>query len=240
MILDAARDLLVTEGISIGLGNITFKRVFDHLEATSGVRVTHSSVIERIWRDQDEFHLAVIDSVLNLTVPDDPLFERSIRRMIAVAETADRTIPEGRWEAMFEIARVGAADNLKLLQRYVWWPLWLNVWTWLATGEDGEGASDLRRAVRSNYRASDAIYEALYGGLMDYLGFRVKDGFTLHDMDTMFAWSAEGAAIRQRVDPDALKARRFRGKMWTPLGLAFRGIVIQALELIPDWEPSEA
>ena len=59
MLLEAARDILVDDGISLGLGNITFKRVFDHLEAKSGVRVTHSSVIERIWKDQDDFRIAV-------------------------------------------------------------------------------------------------------------------------------------------------------------------------------------
>ena len=236
MLLGSARELLVADGISLGLDNITFKRVFDHLEQQTGVRVTHSSVIERIWRDQDEFHLAVIDSVLKLTFPEDPLFAKSLERMIAVMEKADRSTPEGRWAGMFEVCRVGAADNLALLQQDDWWPLWMNVWTHLATAADG-GDAQLLASVRSNYHASDEIYQTLYSGIMVHLGFQVTKGFTLDDIDSMLAWAAEGAAIRQRVDPDALKPQRHEGKMWTPLGLNFKAIMMLALELVPSFDP---
>lgn len=238
MLLDAARQLLLADGITLGLDSITFKRVFDHLQEQTGVRVTHSSVIERIWRDQDDFHLAVIDSILKLTFPEDPLFASSLERMIGVMETADRTTPDGRWEAMFEVCRVGAADNLQLIQADVWWPLWINVWTYLATGGADE-SSQLRDSVRSNYHASDEIYQSVYSGIMAHLGFKVKDGFTLDDIDAMLSWSAEGAAIRQRVDPDTLKPRRHDSKMWTPLGLSFKAIVLLAIELDPSFTPAE-
>lgn len=238
MLLASARDLLVADGISLGLDNITFKRVFDHLEFRTGVRVTHASVIERIWRDQDEFHRAVIDSILNFTFPTDPLFTKSLVRMIAVMEKADRSTPEGRWAAIFEVCRVGAADNLRLLQQDEWWPLWINVWSYLASAADG-GDAQLIGSLKSNYHASDAIYETLYVNIMSHLGFQLKPGFTLRDIDSMLAWSAEGAAIRQRIDPDALKPRRHEGKMWTPLGLSFKAIVLLAFELIPSFTPDD-
>ncbi len=239
LLLAAGRELLVRDGITLGLDSITFKRVFDHLEASRGIRVTYASVIERIWRDQSAFHIGVVLSVLDQTFSDDPFFDESLQRMVTVATNADRSTPEGRWNALFEVCRVGADDNLMLLQNDVWWPLWLNVWTWLATTAETPTTAVLAEALRKNYTASDDVYESLFSLFIRHLGFREAPGFTLAQIDTMLAWSAEGAAIRQRVDPAALEPVPHDGQRWTPLGLSFKAIVMLALELVPDWTPPD-
>ena len=65
LILDAGRDVLLSEGLGSGAEHLTFKRVLAHVEATQGIRVTNASVIRRIWDNQNEFQLEVIRSIVN-------------------------------------------------------------------------------------------------------------------------------------------------------------------------------
>ncbi len=63
LVVDAAVDLVESEGVGIGLEGITYTRVFRHLEATTGQRVTRASVHERVWSDQAAFQAAVRDRI---------------------------------------------------------------------------------------------------------------------------------------------------------------------------------
>ncbi len=63
LVVDAAVDLVQAEGVGIGLEGITYTRVFRHLEATTGQRVTRASVHERVWSDQAAFQAAVRDRI---------------------------------------------------------------------------------------------------------------------------------------------------------------------------------
>lgn len=239
LVLEAARELLQREGLSLGVQGISFQRTFDHLEATRGVKVTHASVTGRIWRDQEHFQFSVIDSVLKLPLPEDPLFAQSLERMLAVVRDADRSSEEGRWAAVVEVCRVGAEDNLKLLQADPWWPMWVSVWAWLATASDSPEREQLRAALLANHAETDAIYTTLFEGITAELGIRPREGFSLRGVDAMLAWAAAGAAMRQRVDPEALAPTQRNGKAWTPLGTAFEAIATLALEPIPDWQPPQ-
>ena len=65
LILEAGRELLLSEGLGTGAEHLTFKRVLALVEATTGIRVTNASVIRRIWDNQEEFQLEVIQSIVN-------------------------------------------------------------------------------------------------------------------------------------------------------------------------------
>jgi hypothetical protein len=60
LVMTAALDLLRTEGLGAVPMTLTYQRVFDHLEATTGVRVTRASVHERIWESQEAFRAEVL------------------------------------------------------------------------------------------------------------------------------------------------------------------------------------
>ena len=47
-LLEAGRQILLEEGLESGSRNLTFKRVFDRVERTTGTRLTNASVIKRI------------------------------------------------------------------------------------------------------------------------------------------------------------------------------------------------
>ncbi len=77
LVLDAAVDLVRTDGLGTGAEGITYTRVFRHLEATTGHRVTRASVHERVWSDQAAFQAAVRDRIAGL--PDSSTVGTGVR-----------------------------------------------------------------------------------------------------------------------------------------------------------------
>ena len=49
LVLTAGYELAVSQGLGSGLETISYANVFDHLERSTGVRVTRGSVHERIF-----------------------------------------------------------------------------------------------------------------------------------------------------------------------------------------------
>src|ERR1700734_1429918 len=63
LMMTAGLDLLAEEGLGIGAEELTFKRVFDRVEASTGKRLTNASVIRRVWTNQAEFQDDVLSAV---------------------------------------------------------------------------------------------------------------------------------------------------------------------------------
>ena len=55
IVLEAGRDVLLSEGLGTGAEHLSFKRVLSHVERTRGIRVTNASVIGRIWVDMADY-----------------------------------------------------------------------------------------------------------------------------------------------------------------------------------------
>ena len=55
LLLATAREILDEEGIQTASSNLTFKRVFERVERTTGRTVTNASVIRRIWDNMAQF-----------------------------------------------------------------------------------------------------------------------------------------------------------------------------------------
>jgi len=62
-LVEEGRAILLAEGLEAGSRNLTFKRVFDRVEAKSGLRITNASVIKRIWENQADFQADVLVTI---------------------------------------------------------------------------------------------------------------------------------------------------------------------------------
>ena len=60
LVVEAALDLVRAHGLGVEPTTISYQRVFDHLEKTTGIRVTRASVHERLWASQEEFQVEVL------------------------------------------------------------------------------------------------------------------------------------------------------------------------------------
>jgi len=63
LLLSTARDILREEGLQTASTNLTFKRVFERVERTTGRSVTNASVIRRVWDNMADFQADVLVSI---------------------------------------------------------------------------------------------------------------------------------------------------------------------------------
>ncbi len=114
LVLDAAYRLLDDNGIRLEPSSISYQRVFDHLEATTGVTTTRGSVHERIWSSQAEFQRDVLGRAIEtLHRPDEDATARAVETVLATADL--ETLP-GRRQALRDLNRVGVAEE----ERQAW------------------------------------------------------------------------------------------------------------------------
>ena len=101
MLISAGRTVLLEEGLTLGVERVTFKRVFDELERTTGARVTNAAVIDRIWRNQEEFQVDVLLAVLAEEGTEE--FEITEEAFNAALALADFSTPISRRASLAEL-----------------------------------------------------------------------------------------------------------------------------------------
>jgi hypothetical protein len=92
-LVDEGRQILLTEGLEAGSSNLTFKRVFDRVEAKTGARITNASVIKRIWENQADFQA---DVLVTIALGESRRARGSGQRVVAMLEQLDLTTQESR------------------------------------------------------------------------------------------------------------------------------------------------
>ena len=63
LLLETGRRLLVEEGLGTGVDTLTFKRVFERVEADTGRRLSNASVIRRVWENQADYQADVLATI---------------------------------------------------------------------------------------------------------------------------------------------------------------------------------
>jgi hypothetical protein len=238
LLLEAGIQVLREDGLGTGAEQLTFKRVFDLLAATEGVRVTNASVIGRIWENQAEYQSAVLATVAVEEVTDQ---ERAVLEATsAFVACADRSTLEGRRAALRALLRLAAEANLDTGTTSRNWATVVGVWA-LASGSRGTDASD--RIHASLVRAYGSIAERSSAAtmmMMDFLGLRVRAPLSVDQFTESCTALVEGCALRDRAgagirgielptSPDgAMQA-------WTLLGVGMEALVDQFFEFDPDW-----
>ena len=240
LLIQAGLEVLRKDGLGTGAEQLTFKRVFGRVAATSGIRVTNASVIGRIWQDQAEFQSAVL-----ATVATDEGYEQERSVLAAMAPfvvTVDRSTPEARMSALSEVMRLGAEANLTVGSTSRGWATVIGVWA-LASGARGTGASDeIYEAMRAGHTAVEERSVAATEAMMAFLGLRLRPPFDAHQFSLACSALVEGCALRQRADagirgivlptgPDGAD------QDWTLLGVGMDALADQFFELDPDWSP---
>ena len=95
LMMEAGQAILVEQGLGVGAQDLTFKRVFDRVAATHGIRLTNASVIRRAWENQAEFQ---DDVLLSVAVAGDAGDESAVAagELLPLLASADLTSLEGR------------------------------------------------------------------------------------------------------------------------------------------------
>jgi len=234
--------ILAEDGLRTG-ADLTFKRVFERVEADAGVRLTNASIIGRVWEDQAAFQSELMANVVT-GFDEAGQLQTSIDQLDPLLATFDRSTPESRWAAVLEFGRIASeiAIGARVGQRG--WELFVGVWVVSVTNPQVKEDRRLRKALTEGMDATGAAWDELVGTVHDYLGVRVRAGLTLRQHCESAAAMAAGFALRQasRDEPQLYPLATGPGgalQEWTLFGIALEGLALRYLELIPDWKPPD-
>jgi len=234
--------ILRDEGVTIGAGNLTFKRVFDELQDTQAIRITHASVIGRIWENQEAFQRDVTAAI----ALDDSSEESTstLIKMIAIVDEADRSTIAGRWQAVVDLSRVVGESSLDDLLNSQTWPTWVGVWAGASSQPEDAVDSRLTEALTASYEALATNYAYVFEEILLNLGLRAKDPYKIRHLAMAIAAMAEGCALRDRYDRRTLRGIKRptgpggRSEEWTLFGIGIESLCRHMLEPIPRWKVS--
>ncbi|MGO8872812.1 MAG: hypothetical protein ACLQPH_15685 [Acidimicrobiales bacterium] len=240
LLLDAGVEALLDEGLGTGAEGLTFKRIYDRLEKTRGIRLTNASVIKRAFRTQEEFQTEVLATIASSDSRD---FQALANLLGDVLVGADRSTLEGRWQCISDLSRVTGTVMLDLLRGSPVWRVWIGIWALAGSGRAGSDKERLTRALLASYSSIMRDTTALYTAVNEDLGFRVRAPLTMAQCAAAIQALVEGSALRDLVDEQAMRTVRLptaadgSEEEWTVLGLALHTLVRQFLEPDPDWTP---
>lgn len=239
LLLDAGRSLLMEDGLGIGAAGVTFKRAFERVEATTGARLTNASVIRRVWENQAEFQTDVLAAAVSSNVSADEM-AAIVEVLTPVLATLDRSTPAARLASLDEVCRLSGRTSLEAILHSPTWFLWVGIWVLGTTGPVTPANDRVRRALLDGYRLDTDGWEAVYAGLADHLGLRLRAPFTLRQFTVSVGALVEGCALRHFGAEDLDAIDRPTGpdgalQSWTLLAVGLQALAVQYFEIDPDW-----
>ncbi len=243
LLLRTGLDLLVEEGLGNGVAHVTFKRVFERLEATTGVHLTNAAVIGRVWRNQEEFQTDVLAATAAVGAEILPV---TVEHVLPVLSRGTGSTVEERWRTMQELCRIGAAANARTMVRSRRWQRWIGVWALAMARAQAGTAEDcpVARGLRQGYERTTARYEELLQALLDRVGLRVRPGITLRQVTVIAIALSEGCAVGLRgLGRDRVVCRPTgpggAEEEWTLFAVGLDALCRAFLEPVPGWRPRD-
>jgi hypothetical protein len=244
LLVQTGRTLLIEEGLGIGTGTLTFKRVFERVEADTGLRLSNASVIRRVWENLADYQADVLATI----AAEDGLgeFDRTIRALAPVVAELDLSTPEARDRSLREVFRHGGAANIFALLESPNWSLWIGVWA-MAMADTLEGGGQsldhqgrIRASLLEGYEGFTRLWEDAYTRLAAILGVRIRQPLTMRQFTVAIGALAEGCSLRQRLDPQMEGILRPTGpggevQEWTLFGIGLDALQQLFFEPDPEW-----
>ncbi len=208
MLLDAGLELLSEEGLGLGAEKITYKRVFDRINETTGVTITRGSVHGRIWSSQREYQLHLLRRAAQFNVrgASNVIGERVLALM---AETGRDDLQPAT--IIREACRQGATTWIDHQDTPGGWDLWLSVWSMYTLNHNRHPveAAQISEAIGESIRRIDGTMTEAIGPIADQLGVRpclatMGDRSIVDTVEILVRFAnalAEGTALRRRLDP---------------------------------------
>jgi len=238
LMLDHGRAILQEEGIETASNNLTFKRVFDRVERTTGRQLTNASVIKRVWENQSDYQADVLVAIAH--DEQRPEVEGTLVAVGRVLDSADLTTVEGRMRGMSEICRVAGGASRALIAESTSWPLWISVVTIATTSSNPDQKDRLCTALAEGYGSVEDFWEGTYRGMIDYLGLRLRAPRTLRQFTQAVTSLSEGDSLHQHVVPKVRSLDLPTGpdgemQEWTLYAVTLEALAIQFFEPDPDF-----
>ncbi len=246
LMLHTGRTVLIEEGLGLRADTLSFKRIFERVEADTGIRLSNASIIRRVWANQADYQADVLASIAAQEGLGE--FDKTIQALGPVIEGLDLSTPEARARSLREVCRIGGEANILMLLESANWSLWVAVWS-LATADAGPGGKErdlyrnrVQAALLDGYDSFTGLWEEAYRALASLVGMRVRAPLTFRQLSVAIGALAEGCSLRQRVDGAMAGILRPTGpggadQEWTLFAIGLEALVEMFLEPDPDWAP---
>ncbi len=241
-LVEEGRAILLTEGLEAGSSNLTFKRVFQRVEAKTGKRITNASVIKRIWENQAEFQADVLVSIAR---DEARRAQGSGQRVIALLGEFDMTTPESRSRALREVCRVEGNASSTAIDESMNWPLWISVISMAMTTAQPDIRARIKEALGDGYSSVTRFWSDNFIALQDVLGLRVRPPWSMDQFSMAAIAFAEGCALRQLTSGHTEMMIRRTGpneeeQEWSLFAVGLEALVHQFLEPDPEFIPTSS
>ena len=238
-LIEEGRAILLTEGLEAGSSNLTFKRVFDRVEAKSGSRITNASVIKRIWENQADFQA---DVLVTIARDEARRAQTSGNRVATMLQDFDMTSADSRRRALREACRVEGNASSTAIDGSANWQLWIGVFAMATSTATPELQSRIMAAIASEYRSVTTFWSKNFTALVTLLGFRIRLPWSMDDFSSAAIAYAEGCALRQLACGEVKMVTRPTGpngeaQEWSPYAVGMEALVNQFLEPDPTFVP---
>ena len=244
LVLGAGIDLLLDDGVQCGVDQITFGRVFERVEETTGRRVTRASVYDRLWENQTAFQWDVLATIVERA---SPVHERTGARLRAVVRNAELTTADGRRRGLEGICHAAVDEHVSDAindphNRVVLAAMGAIASSYPDPAQDPPHVARVRTAVQTYLDGQRDYYTSLYGDLGYYLGYRLRDPMTLEQLVLIVHALGDGVAMRSAYStvyrtPVAVDGRDGgpSEEDLTLLGIAIEAVTFRMCEPDPAW-----
>jgi hypothetical protein len=218
--------------------HLSFKRVLSHVAVTRGIRITNASVIGRIWENQEQFQLDVVNSIAN--IQGDEEVAVATEALGAVLGRIDVSTPPLRRASLAELIRVSCAEYLASASTSAA-SIQMALVSYVAASQTATSDNRLIDSFRRTNERLTAQYEELYSFGLSACGWRIRSQYSIHEVATLFSAIAEGILLHHLIDPDAfapvLLASGLDGSQveWSQLGITMNSLVDFFAEPEPEW-----
>ena len=240
LLLEEGREILFEEGFEADSSNLTFKRVFERVEAKTGQRLTNASVIRRVWENQAEFQADVLVSIAK----DEARTEAggAVDAIAAVLTTLDLSTQESRARALREVCRVGGTASSTAIAKSGNWPLWISVVAMATATAAPEQQKRIKAALADGYFSVSKFWSENFSVLMDVLGVRIRRPWTMDQFAMAVIAYSEGCSLRERTSDQIEMIFRPTGpngedQEWSLFAVGLEALVHQFLEPDPEFSP---
>jgi hypothetical protein len=240
LLLDAGRAILLDRGLQTQASSLTFKAALDRVAADTGLRFSNASIIGRIWKDQQEFRLEVLNGIASVDFRSE--IDAVVAAIAPVLADSDLSTEASRSAAIREVCRVGGARHVAALRESSTFALWIGIWSIAASSDSSTEQRELHEALMRGYEVINSHFEDAFWGLMDLLKVQVRKPLTVRQFADAVGALVEGYSLRDRVTEGSANIMRATGpdgemQEWTAFSIGMVALVTEFFEPIPSSNP---
>ena len=237
LLLDAGRAILLDRGLETQASSVTFKAALDRVAEDTGLRFSNASIIGRIWKDQREFRVEVLNSFASIDYRSE--IDSVIAAIAPVLVGSDLSTEASRAAAIREVCRVGGARHVEALRDSSTFALWIGIWSIAASSDSSAEQRELHEALMDGYEVINGHFEDAFGNLMNVLMVQVREPLTVRQFADAVGALVEGCSIRDRVTDGMANIMRPTGpdgqmQEWTTFSIGLAALATEFFEPIPS------